>query len=62
MEQEASQNSISVSVRTATQLSGLGRTRIYEAIGRGEIASIRIGRRRLIDFESLRRFLTLREA
>jgi excisionase family DNA binding protein len=61
MEQEASQNPISVSVRTATRLSGLGRTRLYDAIGSGEIASVRIGRRRLISFESLRRFLTSRE-
>jgi len=61
MEQEVSQNPISVSVRTAVRLSGLGRTRLYEAIGRGEIASVRIGRRRLVLFDSLRRFLNGRE-
>jgi excisionase family DNA binding protein len=57
-----SQNPISVSVRTATRLSGLGRTRVYEAIARGEIASIRIGRRRLINFASLKTFLTARDS
>jgi excisionase family DNA binding protein len=62
MERQINQNPISVTVQTAIHLSGLGRTRIYEAIGRGEVASVRIGRRRLVNFESLRRFLTARES
>jgi excisionase family DNA binding protein len=38
---------------------GLGRTTVYELIRRGEIRSIKIGRRRLIPAEEVDRLLAL---
>lgn len=37
-----------VSVRDATQLLGVGRTKVNELLQAGHLASLRIGRRRLI--------------
>ena len=49
---------ISVTIADAVQISGICRSRIYELIAAEEIKSYRIGRRRLIDVEDLRRFIT----
>ena len=49
---------VAVSVRTAGHLSGLGRTRLYELINEGRIASVSVGRRRLISLASLEELLT----
>jgi hypothetical protein len=38
-------------------LSGLGRTRVYELIGTGDLDSITIGKRRLVIIESYRRLI-----
>ena len=38
--------------------SGLGRTKLYELITKGEIESVRVGTRRLIVFASLKARLT----
>ena len=38
-------------------MSGLGRTKIYEALGAGELSSLKIGNRRLILVDDLRNWL-----
>jgi excisionase family DNA binding protein len=46
---------------TAVRL-GLSRAGVYELLTRGELASIKVGRRRLITDEECRRFLAARQA
>jgi len=41
------------SIKEATALLGVGRTSIYEMMSRGQIASLRLGSRRLIKMSSL---------
>ena len=53
---------VTISVPTALKLSGLGRTKLYELIALKQIRSVRVGARRLIDFASLKAFLTSQEA
>ena len=48
---------ITYSVEEALAVSGLKRTRLYELIAQRKIDSVTIGRRRLINAESLRRLL-----
>lgn len=48
---------LAVSVTTATRLSGIGRSALYEAIGSGDLASCKVGKRRLILIEDLRAWL-----
>ena len=42
----------------AARLAGLGRTTVYVALSSGDLASIKIGRRRLIRLAELERWLT----
>lgn len=49
---------VAISVRTASQLSGLGRTRLYELMNAGRLASVSVGRRRLISLTSLEDLLS----
>lgn len=42
-----------VSVEKAAELAGIGRSKFYEAVLAGEIASVKIGRRRLIPRSAL---------
>jgi excisionase family DNA binding protein len=49
---------VTVTVPAATKYSGLGRTKLYELITKGEIESVRVGSRRLINFASLKARLT----
>jgi excisionase family DNA binding protein len=49
---------LTITVLDALRLSGLGRTKLYELITNGEIQSVRVGTRRLIDFASLKACLT----
>lgn len=44
---------ITCSVAESTELTGLGRTKLYELIGTGELASRKVGRRRLVEVQSL---------
>jgi excisionase family DNA binding protein len=44
-------------IADTTKISGLGRTTIYEAIGRGELEARKVGNRTLIMAASLRAFL-----
>ena len=42
-----------VSVKDATRLSGIGRTKLYELLNTNTIASIKIGRKRLVLMASI---------
>ena len=44
-------------VDRAARAAGIGRTKLYEAITRGELPSVKIGKRRLILADDLRRWL-----
>lgn len=46
---------ISVTVKRAAQLTGLGPTKLYELLAAGAIESFKVGNRRLIKYESLRK-------
>lgn len=41
----------------AAKLLGIGRTSVYELLDEGKLASVHIGRRRLIPDASIKRFL-----
>lgn len=49
--------SLLVTVEEAARLLGVGRTTMFELIGRGEVKSVRLGRRRLIARKSLESFV-----
>ncbi|MDR6787652.1 excisionase family DNA binding protein [Sphingomonas sp. BE138] len=46
---------LTVTVKEALAMIGIGRTSFYELIAGGEITTVKIGRRRLVHVESLRR-------
>lgn len=46
-----------VSIETATQLLGIGRTTVYDLINRGELRSTKIGRRTLLAVEDIDAFV-----
>lgn len=48
---------ITVRIEGAVQLTGIGRTKLYELIGSGAIESVKIGRSRHIIVASLIRFI-----
>jgi len=48
---------ISVSVNDAVKMTGISRTKLFHALGEGQIESRMFGRRRLVLTESLRRFI-----
>ena len=48
---------LAVSVDGATQVTGVGRTKLYEALGTGDLASCKVGTRRLILLNDLRAWL-----
>ena len=54
--------SLAYPVDRAAKAAGLGRTKLYEAIARGELPSVKIGKRRLILVEDLRRWLASQRA
>jgi excisionase family DNA binding protein len=49
---------VTITIPDALRLSGLGRTKLYELLTKGEIQSVRVGTRRLIVFASLKALLT----
>ncbi len=53
---------LSHSVESAAEITGLGRTTIYELIKEKRIVALKVGRRRLITADALRQFLAEREA
>jgi excisionase family DNA binding protein len=50
-------NVITASIGEFCRLSGIGRTKVYELLGEGNLESISIGRRRLIVLDSYRRLI-----
>jgi excisionase family DNA binding protein len=52
---------LAVRVEDAAKLVGIGRTEIYKAIKEGSLASLKIGKRRLIRVEALREWLAALE-
>ena len=52
---------LAVSTHEAARLAGVGRTKIYDALGSGTLKSLKIGKRRLILFESLQKWLLSHE-
>jgi len=46
-----------VRIPVAARMLGLGRTKIYELLDTGELASVKVGRARLIVVSSLRHFI-----
>ena len=49
--------SLTITVEEAAQRLGIGRNTAYEAVQRGEIPSLRIGRRLLVPVAALERLL-----
>jgi excisionase family DNA binding protein len=52
---------LAVSPNEAARLAGVGRTKLYEAIGTGDLRSFKIGKRRLIMVDTLREWLAAAE-
>ncbi len=48
---------LTVTVLEALRLSGLSRTKIYELMSKGQIAFTNVGKRRLINYQSLKTLL-----
>ena len=46
---------LTVTVKEALAMIGIGRTSFYELVAGGEITTVKIGRRRLVHVDSLRR-------
>jgi excisionase family DNA binding protein len=51
-----------LSVEKAASAAGVSRTFLYERISSGELPSVKLGRRRLVRVEALRRWLASLEA
>jgi excisionase family DNA binding protein len=51
------QERLTCSIAEACSATGLGKTKLYELIGQHAIATTTVGRRRLVQVESLRAFL-----
>ena len=51
---------LTVRIREACRMTGIGRSKLYELIGAGEIATIKVGTITLIPVESLRAFIERR--
>ena len=49
---------LAYSIQEACRISSIGRTRMYELCKTNQIVAIKIGRRTLIDAESLKRLVT----
>lgn len=48
---------LAVSPDTAAELLGIGRTKLYELLDAGRIASLKVDRRRIIPMKALEAFL-----
>jgi excisionase family DNA binding protein len=49
---------IAVTISTARKISGLGNTTIWKLIAEKKLATVKVGRRVLVTYESLERLLT----
>lgn len=61
LEMNSGAERLAVSLQEAARLAGVGRTKLYEAIGSGALRSFKIGTRRLIMVEALRDWLLTAE-
>ena len=52
---------LTVRIREACRLTGIGRSKLYELIGAGEIEIVKVGTITLIPIHSLQSFLELRK-
>jgi excisionase family DNA binding protein len=50
-------DTITVKISVAVQITGIGRTKMYELIKDGQIETIKVGTATLVPVDSLRRFL-----
>jgi hypothetical protein len=50
-------NIITASIEDFIQISSLGRTKVYELLGKGLLTSTKIGKRRLILLDSYRKLI-----
>jgi excisionase family DNA binding protein len=50
-------DAISCDIRTACKLSGISRSYLYEVLARGDVRSVKAGRKRLVLVDSLRAWL-----
>ena len=55
-------NPVSVSINDAARTIGIGRTKVYELINDGSLATIKIGRRTLVKAGSIRQLVGEQEA
>ncbi len=53
-----SQEPITVTVKEALRISGLGLTKIYELINDGRLETVKVDNRRLVIYESLKSLLS----
>jgi excisionase family DNA binding protein len=53
---------ISVRIREACRLTGVGRSKLYELIAAGEVETVKIGRITLVPMSSLRALITHADA
>ena len=56
-ERRAAPKRLAVTIDDACEITGLGRTKIYELIGQGKLKAVSIGRRRLVLMESIEALL-----
>ena len=54
---EAKMQAITTSISETARALGLGRTSVYLLINEGKLATVKVGRRRLVKVESLRRLV-----
>lgn len=43
-----------ISIRDAAQMLGIGRSKLYDLMGAGQLTTVQIGRRRLVRADSVR--------
>lgn len=55
--QEARLEPISVRIREACRLTGIGRSKFYELVASGDIEVIKVGAMTLVPFDGLRAFI-----
>jgi len=52
---------LTVRIPVAVQLTGIGRSKLYELIAAGELETVRVGASRLVTVASLRQFIRRRK-
>ncbi|MCJ7420945.1 helix-turn-helix domain-containing protein [Sphingomicrobium astaxanthinifaciens] len=53
---------ITISINDAAQAMGIGRTKLYELINKGDVTAVKVGRRTLIKTSSIEAFVSNLEA